>query len=413
MNLKQWKRGLSTILVALTFALSSIASAGPPAVAAAARGEYNDARKAAVVHVANAAKLPGSAWAAEKVQLSKGIALYDPAGTASAYLFYVTVSDRAAGYIVVGTDLDEFPILEFSFDGVPFTNQAVESAKGRLLKPATTHRIVYLGPVSFALNVGHSDGTTSMVDLRDGTILEAKPNAIRPSPAHPEEARGYWSHLRKTEIGSDNDGVTDVWPGAWETGSSAYNEISGMPAWDQWVYYTDSQSRGYWTGCSPTAAADIMEYWKNNGYPNMAVITNNQVVFDLRSAMGTTNSYSSTCNCYPGLTSTSSISPGMQNYARGRGYSTATSTYNSAPSYESFVGEVNYGRPALIGVDNHTYYKSHSLTNVGFVRFYYSGSSTGHEYLIAHDNHGNTADIVYLAYGRNYSAIQLHTFRPQ
>lgn len=414
------KRGLCAFLVAFVLTVSSLASAsanqGVQTPAVATGVDYELARKAAVVHVANAAKLSNSAWAAEKVQLLKGVELYDPEGAVTAYLFSVAVNGGPAGYIVVGTEADEFPILEFSFQGAPFSDQAIRSARGQVLRPATSDRITYLGPVSFALSVGHSDGSSSMVDLRDGTVLNRKPNrpgTTRPRPTHPEQARGYWHQVSKSEIGSDNDGVTDVWPGDWETGTMDHGEVAGVPAWDQWIYHTDSQGRGYWTGCSPTAAADIMEFWMNNGYPNMAVITNNQVVFDLRSAMGTTNSYSSSCNCYPGSTFTSSISPGMQKYARGRGFSTATSSFYSSPSYANFVTEVKNGRPALIGVDNHTYYKYHSLTSIGYVRFSYNGSSTGHEYLVAHDNHSDTANTVYLAYGRNYSAIQLHTFKPE
>jgi hypothetical protein len=262
-----------------------------------------------------AAKLPGSAWGADKVQLETGIELFDESDLVTAYQFNVKVGGQNAGYVIVGTELDWFPILEFAFQGQPYTSQSVESAKKNAVKVASGHKILYLGPTTYGVSVNHADGSSTTVSLRDRKVLKKKSGVNRPRPEHPTEARRYWDEVQKMEIGNPGDGVTDVDPSTWETGPYVTNQIAGVPAWD----YYDSQGRPYWTGCSPTAAADIMEYWKNNGYPNMAVITNNQVVFDLRTAMGTTNSLDTSCNCFPGATSTSKISPGMQSYARGEG----------------------------------------------------------------------------------------------
>jgi hypothetical protein len=106
--------------------------------------------------------------------------------------------------------------------------------------------------------------------------------------------------------------------------------------------------------CAPTAAADIMEYWNNHGYPNMAVIANNQVVFDLRTAMGTTNPCGAT-SC-EGSTVISNVSPGMQSYARGRGYSTATAGMVSAPSFATVTNAIGSPGPVLLTLKEQTYY---------------------------------------------------------
>ncbi|HLO04688.1 MAG TPA: hypothetical protein VK191_16400 [Symbiobacteriaceae bacterium] len=166
------------------------------------RADYELVRKAAAIHVADAAKLPGSAWADTIVRLAKGVQLYDDSGEITAFLFNVSVENRDAGYIVVGTEIDEFPVLEFAFEGVPFTEQSFVSAKQKASKSAVDSRIIYYGPRGFAIDAEHSDGSSTTIDLQDGTALSKKAKGNRPRPAHPEEARRFWKFIQVTEIGT-------------------------------------------------------------------------------------------------------------------------------------------------------------------------------------------------------------------
>jgi hypothetical protein len=412
---KQWI--LFLVVVSLLAIIAVPGSASPETNASPAQS-----LKAAVFHIVNDAKSGGSGWGGGPIHISKAIDLYDPLGDQFGHLFNISIKGEPAGYVVVGTAFDEYPIYEFSYRAPAYSTSQVEAIKGKSDKLIKSHKMVYMGPHQFSLGIHYSDGSETLHDMRDGSVIEVQKTKTASHKENPE-AKALWARISTITPtpcqdtfpnNTDSDGVT-ICPDNYEQQADSVTgaTIPGVPAWDQWIYYTDSNNRGYWTGCSPTAAADIMGYWQFNGYPNMG---HSQMVFDLRTAMGTTNNYKSTCNCYPGATSESSITSGMQQYARGRGYATSTATTISSPSYSTMKTEVANNRPALLDLYGQTYYGgtdgAHTVTLVGYREYFYSGSSFGHQFMTIHDNWNSTPNELYVAYGRNYSSLTLHTFRP-
>jgi len=87
------------------------------------------------------------------------------------------------------------------------------------------------------------------------------------------------------------------------------------------------------------------------------------------------------------------------------------SALTTSPSWARIKSDMLTG-PSLISMINQTYYGSHTVAGIGYIEFMYSGSSSGYEYMIVHDNWGTTPADVYVAYGRNYSTIYSVNFYP-
>ena len=269
-------------------------------------------------------------------------------------------------------------------------------------------KVVVLGPGSFGLKQDFSDGSAQIhdslttVDLPKEKNIPNKKRNIKRNDA----ARSLRENINLVvgEIGNNNDGVTDDL--SFETGTCNSEFIEDVGDLNQ--LYSN-----LWTGpagCSPTSAANIMVYWENHGYSGLVGdLTDEELEYELRLAMGTY--YDSLANA--GKTDINDISPGMQSFARDRGLDDATAGWIEFPEWSDYRYAItNYG-PNIISFDDQTYYGDHSVTGVGWIKFTYNFSSDGHRYMIVHDNRYGTAEDVYIASERDYSALYLDLFYPE
>lgn len=107
---------------------------------------------------------------------------------------------------------------------------------------------------------------------------------------------------------------------------------------------------GYcWNGCSPTAAAVILNYWKENGYADIyASLVDNmvQAMVDLRGYMGTNE-----CGTTLGVDNQVN---GIENYALARGFTfDVEAIYN--PTFDRLVQEIDAGRPVFVSNGGHSF----------------------------------------------------------
>jgi hypothetical protein len=104
-----------------------------------------------------------------------------------------------------------------------------------------------------------------------------------------------------------------------------------------------------WNGCSPTAAAVILNYWKENGYVNIyASLVDNmvQAMVDLRGYMGTNE-----CGTTLGVDNQVN---GIENYALARGFAfDAEAIYD--PTFDRLVQEIDAGRPVFVSNGGHSF----------------------------------------------------------
>lgn len=348
--------------------------------------EMDDARQAALERI-RTEQASGRAPFWDDAVLQDPIPLYDLTGEVVAYLFPVTAHGKPAGYLTLSAFALPNPVLEFATEGDHPLSGAVSRIRALGREPLTLERSLYLGLLAYGYEVPSSTpGERAVFDLLSG-------GTIRVSEA---EAR---VPLRQKVVAQAIFTPSSPAPVQPLTSIASYALISGVPDWNQfWGSY------GCYSGCSPTAATNVMGYWDNHGYGNLIYGSDWQgAVNEMRTHMGTWCGQDG-----GGWTNVGNISPGISAYAQAHGYTFASELWcdgcAASPTYDNYRGQIDAGRPLVVDVGNHYTYGSHSVTGVGY--------ETSGPYMIVHDNWSSTGENVYLQYGTGYSWIFMHTVAP-
>jgi hypothetical protein len=321
----------------------------------------------------------------KEATLDEAIYLYDLAGTVTAYLFPVRRDGQNAGYLTAAALAIPNPVIEFSPNAPPPLWAKQTTAKTAAMAEGTDlclDQPLYLGVLSYGYELvpaGRCDAASSaavrrFVDLYSGTVVEV-------------DARLAMVPLSVESPLADSMGAEDL------VTALAYNLISGVPD------YCQFKSGSCWSGCAPTASANVLGYWDAHGYPNLQSGGNwQQLVLDLGNYMST--------SC--GSTNIGNISSGMVNYARARGYYFESELYWPAPSYDLFCSEIDAGHPLvvdLIGAAEY-WWGNHSVTGIGY--------QTDGSYMIVNNALAcGVSHSHYIHYGSGYySSIGMHPTRP-
>ncbi len=323
-----------------------------------------------------------SQW--ENVTLSAPIILYDLTGNISGYLFQPIAGNKQWGYLVVSPIDIPNPILEYTAEGLspilPLDSESelkITAARYTLVKD----KPLYLG----ILNYGYElilNGERKYYDLMTSAVIPID-DSLTQTP--------FYMQVSKAQ---STQGEQELQPQT-PTGSSI---IANIPDWNQfWGSY------GCYSGCSPTAATNVIGFW-DYSYGNLMDLSNYQAATDeLRIYMSTQ------CSGSQGFTFVSNISGGMITYASAHGYQMTSgliSSWGSTASYEKYVGEIDAGRPMVVSLINLAGYGDHSVTGVGY-------DTGGGNYMVVHDNWPNTAENVKIQYGVGYSDIFINWFDPK
>ncbi|TFD97047.1 C39 family peptidase [Jeotgalibacillus sp. R-1-5s-1] len=177
-----------------------------------------------------------------------------------------------------------------------------------------------------------------------------------------------------------------------------FRKVSGVPDYQQ-SHYPGAND------CSPVAAANIIMYWDQNGYPSMSssnVPAN--VVERLANFMNTTANGTTGAN----------LEIGLDRYLQER-YPSANSDRRGDPSFSNLSTEISAGRPALVHVKGYGYSTGdssvgHSVTLVGTESYQESSQSFKTYYnIVVHDNWTSTGKEVWLAFERGGGSVYAHT----
>lgn len=345
-----------------------------------------NARKIALLKIAEIQRYRGiEEW--NSALLGEGIPLYDLTGEITAYLFPVTANDQPAGYLTIAAIALPNPVLEFSLEGPHPLSAAVSHIASLGMSPLHPEHPLYLGLLAYGYEVPSSlEGHRAVFDLLNGGVFYVSESDAR-IPLRQRIA------TYREETATIDSSVQSL------ASATAYFLISGVPDWNQfWGSY------GCWSGCSPTAATNVMGYWDNNGYGNFIYGNDWQgSVNEMRNYMGTQCGQDE-----GGWTNINNISPGMRTYAQNHGYTFASDMWCNGcatpPTYDNYRAEIDARRPLVVDIINHNTYGNHSVTGVGY--------DTGGSYMIVHDNWSSTGENIYLQYGSGYSDIFMHSFIP-
>ena len=349
-----------------------------------------------------------SPWRDKKVRIQEPIEVYATSDSLYSYLFKLTVDGKPAGFIEVSALKDEYPILSFTYEKSNMDSSVKEGIRAKNTRENIIHeKVVAISPSYFGLKQEFEDGSAEVTSVKESIYLSKEENKLKPKREinMNKEARQLWKDIDIIvgDIGDSSDGVTDN-PDEYETGRCTGTWRDDVPDLRQ-VFSS------LWTGpsgCSPTSAANIMKYWANHGYPELTQgLTDEQLLLQLRNAMGTNSN---------GATPVNNIKAGLQNFARNRGISTAEAYWIDPPTFrgnEGYKRNISMVGPNIISFTGQTYYGEHSVTGMGYIVYVQpDGPTTGHEYMMVHDNWGTTPVDVYIAYGRNYDGIYFDQFTP-
>lgn len=324
--------------------------------------------------------------------LGESVTMYDLSGHKSAFLFHVYREDEDAGYLTVAAFDVPNPVLEFSATALPPLHvrqvqaEEVARSKGQTL---CTGRPIYVGPLSYGYELAPPGGcpdvqdasTRRLIDLFDGQIMDIDA----------EQARIPLAEQLTLSPKVETDSIA---------APTAHKLISGVPDYCQfWGSYD------CWSGCVPTASANILAYWDGRGYPNF------QSGGDWQGLVNTLRTYMSTyCDGSAGSTNIGNSSPGMVQYAYDKGYYFESEIVWPNASYSLLHGEIDANRPLLVDLIGAAEYwgANHTVTGVGY--------QTDGTYMIVHDALacGNNQGNHYIHYGSSwYDSIGMHPTGPE
>ncbi len=387
----------------------------------------NEALAAALYHVKFIQALNVQClWKDKNVKALEPIEVFDTSDELHSYIVNLETSGVAAGYVEIGNNKEDYPVLSYSYDvnNQEFDKESIDAVANSELvkdKPDTTKKVkskkvVCMSPGSFGLKVDYTDDSADLIFKNEKKHISSSDNKHKAKSVKGKnhESKKTWDDIDTItkgmyyvgEIGTDSDGVTD----------NISFEYNSYDSFNEKFYASVPNTKQYysslWTGpsgCAPTSAYNVLYYWhymkgKSNLLKNKStgVVDKDNTILLLRNSMQTNEL---------GFTDLYNQSSGILAVARYKGYSGASSTTHIGASWSEVKSDLSYG-PSIISMNGHTFFGDHALTGVGYIEFIRNGSSSGHQYIETHDNSQMTTNTgsVYIAYGRDYSILSSINF---
>ena len=274
-------------------------------------------------------------------------------GGAGIFMCERVLANGASRTLFVGSRTDMPPVLLYH-TGRPLdvraeTDVMVRRALGTAV--ATKVRSVYLSPFAFWSEY-ETGPERVLVSPRDGQVLDpAELAGLEPVIYPAGLRREFEEHWRIYMEGRVPFEVTD-----------AQTWIPGVPDWD-WHY-----------GCAPTAAANVLTYWADNGYGLLVdSVWHNKydiVEHDYDSVPNLSRQLAIAMNTdtLTGSTLVDSTAPGIVAVCNDAGWGNNYSftSYTVSGGLGLMVSEINNGRPGVLGLIDHPKYHNHAVTFCGW-----------------------------------------------
>ncbi|PEJ23251.1 hypothetical protein CN887_21335 [Bacillus pseudomycoides] len=284
--------------------------------------------------------------------------LYDLDGKIKGYLFQVKKGDQNYGYIIANGITERSSIIESTREGInPY-------------KDVPEGQAIYAGPLQHLKKENNK-----FIDIATKQNIEVK------DMKQVENYRGE-SLSPETKFKISTKITEDEY---------IEKKIENVPD------YT------WYRGCSPTAFANIFDYWSQHGFYNLLKKTesSNQLIDKIGDDMGTTKGTRSPdgSEIKGGATLVSNMVPGIKKYWNNRGYYPEPE-YIQKPTFKKYKQEINSNRPLILNIDEGSpfFEKPHSITGVGYEELYIADLNERYENVIVHDTWANTPLDVTLDY---------------
>lgn len=273
--------------------------------------------------------------------------LYDENGQLTAYLFIILQENQENGFIIVSGN-EKFPgILESTRKG---TNP---------YKTVDKENSIYVGPISYFEKSG-TEG--SYIDLN--TKKELSKTVL-------EEINMF---TKVKNVSSENKNSKKSNNLVRSVNAPYYNHkyISNVPDFE-WTH-----------GCVPTAYANVIAYWANNGFPRLK---NNQAdyetyIIDTLPKLMKTDAVGATY-------ANNGVAGAKEFWEKTGKYSVSIKEYNNKPVnpaiFEEYKKEIDKNRPTIITTEGHPIYRNHAMTGVGYEEIFDPAEKVWYRSAVVHD----------------------------
>lgn len=290
----------------------------------------------------------------EDLKAGKQIELLDENNTVTkTHVELVNLKNQLSGYMVVD-HAQNYEIVEFALGDV------------HPLQNITSNSVYYLGPLAYA-------------ELLDDTKLKYVQTNDTFEKSELKEIKKKIENLKKYE---ESTGIS-----AFNVTDYSYKVISSVPDYQQ------NNNTSMENDCVPTSAANVLMYWRNNGYSNISP-TNSWTTVANR--IGVIMGHSDSTGV-----SRSEIVPGLKTFLAERGYSsTFTITRDTTPTFAEMKSLINGGDPSMLSTNGWiTQSGGHNVTLVGYEEYYDPAKIKWFRSVIVRDNWGSTPKDVWFQFG--------------
>lgn len=314
--------------------------------------------------------------------------LYDSNNNVTAYCISFSNSlDEDCGYVVVGANKNDPPIIEYSTSGEFFTEKGqktyyfggyeyyIEKEKNSsVLKNVSNPKTKYV--MKKEMQDGEEETNEDYTDewgiYRNGLLKEkVKKTIVRIKESNLAEKGDY-----NRQVSGSNPPNYDVAienPFLYESGWISVAPIDVTNYWRD--YYTTSQFVGHRDHCAPTAATNLMLYWYYRNISKYGKVRYHnswsETFLNLYNYMKTNVSGTGTDE--------SNIRSGIKKYLSLCGYSNSVVKNNYYPDFNDVVNELDNGyggRPFIYCVYDHKRYVDHAMLALGYAEFEYSSKQS-------------------------------------
>ena len=306
----------------------------------------------------------------EGVEIVEKRALFNELYEVSGYYFEIaTLDGTPAGNIIINADKTKYPIVEYSYGGMSFLEEAIEDTeimaeneKGSLVN-AEYSKVLYLGNMTYCTEYTMEDGSKQTYDVSTSNYVNID-KAVNMSDLDCTKS-DFWGNYTTGGSNPPNDGndiITN--PYDWESGYDD-NNYYVIPGGNRSYYTMTAFSSG--GVCAPTAATNLCYYWASV-YP------------DEYSSLKL-GSWKNTFNHFMNYMGTD-LSDGTWDYNIWDAYEavfedadigcTAVTHYGTNEG-RLIVEELNKNRPCHLIMHNHETYGDHSVLAIGYADFTYDG----------------------------------------
>ena len=389
-------RKISVILLVLLLAgiaMAPIVGAADPVQRGNER--YIDISKAESVALMNIREVASmsseyESWKDATVVLST--TYYDLNDEKTAYAFDVLTDMQYAGYIIVSATQDNYPALELSRGERPGEKASARSRSAHEVDSfaakkgfaAGSHKPVYLGGTFFyekyeLVDTNNKKQMDVIVDLNNHKVIDlADESAVIPVSIDKKSSTGNLK-VKSPEIKKQ----WDLQDSAIEQLSADTRTVTGVMAKGGTSFIDNVPNYAWYIGCSPTASAMVLGYWKNMGYSNYP--SGPTLIAELASAMGTSQTWPLNGATWPW-----NIASGINTVSSNHGYSYIYSFSRPDDAWATIKSEIDADRPFVISMlhggvaaDSNTNqaYGEHSVACIGYME----GTTTENRWVTIYD----------------------------